>query len=92
MNTKFTEKQLKRWKRRRTTTLSDFVVKSIPESHNSVRRNSPTRRADPQPVGLVFQMSLVSDALPVRKQKNHFQKITFFRGDSTLQFKFVLTI
>lgn len=66
MNNQFTGRRLKRWTRPRTTTLNDFVVKDIQEAQNIIERNSPTRCADPQPVGLVFQKPLHPEALHVR--------------------------
>jgi hypothetical protein len=66
MSTQFTGRRLKRWTRPRTTMLNDFVVKDIQEAQNIIERNSPTRCADPQPVGLVYQKPLHPAALHVR--------------------------
>ena len=66
MSLQFTGRRLRRWTRPRTTTLNDFVVKDIQEAQNIIERNSPTRCAGPQPVGLVFQKPLHPAALHVR--------------------------
>lgn len=62
----FQGKRLKRWTRARTTMLNDFMVKDMKEARNIIERNSPTRCAGAQPVGLVFQKPLHPAALHVR--------------------------
>lgn len=57
----FQGRKLQRWRRARTTALNDFVVKDLKEAAIGTKgRYSPTRSADPQPVGLVFQKPLAN--------------------------------
>lgn len=62
----FQGKKLRRWRRARTTSLNDFVVKDLTEASQSKKgRLSPTRSSDPQPLGLVFQKPLQATTIHV---------------------------